>query len=316
MWFTILGLVVLALLVPYVALKRETRELNDEVREARGGSYVELSEGVTHYELSGPEDGPVVVLVHGGSIPFYVWDAQAPALANAGHRVLRYTQYGRGYSDRPDTPYDRALYQRQLTELLSALGIDGPIDVVGVSFGGAIAATFTAENPDRVGKLALIAPVVDYSEGRALFDLAKIPVVSEWYARVFAVRAVVSRANHFFEVSGAPPIYAERFDAQTRFVGFERALLSFSRTDALTSYADTYAALGDQPKLLLWGAKDAEIPAHHMQLLRDTLTNLTYRELPTGTHAATTEHPEETNAALTRFLGTRSPSETPTIPTP
>ena len=298
----LLVLVLLAILAPYFALHRETRTLDAPSREALGGTYVTLPSGVTHYELSGPVDGPAVVLIHGGTIPFFMWDAQMPPLREAGFRVLRYDHFGRGYSDRPAVDYDRAFYQKQLEELLGALDIEAPLNLVGVSFGGGIAATFAEAHPERVAKLVLIAPVVDYAEGKALFGLAKVPLLSNWYARVFSVRATVNRANGFFQESGADPSYAERFDEQTRFKGFEQALLSMSRTDALTSYRETYAALGDQPTLLLWGSADSEIPREHMEFLQKNLGNVTLVEIEGAGHGVTTQRQEQVNRQIVDFL--------------
>jgi pimeloyl-ACP methyl ester carboxylesterase len=309
LWLGALALLIVALVVPYVACKREKRMLDDAARRERGGTYIALEDGVTHYELIGPPRAPVVVLIHGGTIPFYAWDAQVPALLDAGFRVLRYTQFGRGYSDRPAVDYERALYQRQLEQLLDALRIEGSVTLVGVSFGGALAATFTAAHPERVDKLVLIAPVVDYAEGKALFSLAKVPLVAEWYARVFAVRSAVARASGFFEEADADPSYAKRFDAQTRLEGFERALLSFSRTDALAPYYETYAALGDHPTLLIWGTDDPEIAKSHIDYLRKTLKNLRYTEIENAGHGVAVESHRRVNAELTSFLGTGSASD-------
>jgi len=290
------------LIIPYVWSNRESLVLDDTLRTSSDGAYVELSDGKTHYELSGPNEGPLVVLIHGGTIPFFAWDAQVPALTEAGFRVLRYTQFGRGYSDRPRVDYDRALYQRQLRELLDALDLEGRLHVVGVSFGAATAATFLLENPERVEKAVFIAPVVDYSEGRTVFSVAKVPVLSDWFVRVFAVRKAVSRATGFFEAANAPASYAAQFDEQTRIEGFERALLSFARTDALADYTDTYAALGEQPKLLIWGARDSEIPRHHVETLLGALKNVDYIEIPTAGHGVTVEAADEVNAELIEFL--------------
>jgi len=301
-WLGVLVVMVLAILGPYIALRREARILDGPTRKALGGTYVTLPSGVTHYELSGPTDGPVVVLLHGGTIPFFTWDAQMPALREAGFRILRYDHFGRGYSDRPAVPYDRAFYRKQLESLLGALDIEGPVNLIGVSFGGAIAATFAGAHPEQVAKLVLIAPVVDYAEGKALFGLAKVPILSEWYARVFSVRATVARANGFFRESGADPSYSKRFDEQTRFEGYEQALLSFSRTDALTGYHDTYAALGDQPTLLLWGSEDAEIPREHMEFLRKHLASVSTVELEGAGHGINVQRQEEVNRKIVEFL--------------
>jgi pimeloyl-ACP methyl ester carboxylesterase len=298
----LLAVLLIAILGPYVASDKEARSLDATTRKALGGSYVALPDGVTHYELTGPADGPVVVLIHGGTIPFFAWDAQVPALRKAGFRILRYDHFGRGHSDRPEVDYDRAFYQKQLEDLRAALDIEGALSLVGVSFGGAIAATFAKAHPERVAKLVLIAPVVDYAEGRALFGLAEIPLLSEWYARVFSVRATVTRANGFFQASGADPSYGQRFEEQTRFEGYEQALLSMSRTNALTSYRDTYASLAHQPTLLLWGSEDSEIPREHMEFLQRNLGNVSFVEIEGAGHGVTIQRKEAINRRLIDFL--------------
>jgi len=298
----LLAVLLIAILGPYVASDKEARSLDATTRKALGGSYVALPDGVTHYELTGPADGPVVVLIHGGTIPFFAWDAQVPALRKAGFRILRYDHFGRGHSDRPEVDYDRAFYQKQLEDLRAALDIEGALSLVGVSFGGAIAATFAKAHPERVAKLVLIAPVVDYAEGRALFGLAEIPLLSEWYARVFSVRATVTRANGFFQASGADPSYGQRFEEQTRFEGYEQALLSMSRTNALTSYHDTYASLAHQPTLLLWGSEDSEIPREHMEFLQRNLGNVSFVEIEGAGHGVTIQRKEDVNRHLIDFL--------------
>ena len=99
---------------------------------------VSLTHGNTEYELAGPDAAPLVVLLHGASIPLWTWDAQVSELHAAGFRTLRYDMYGRGKSAYPQTVYDRELYQRQLLELLDALTISQPFHLVGFSFGGAL----------------------------------------------------------------------------------------------------------------------------------------------------------------------------------
>ena len=149
-----LHVVVLVLLGVVLLTDPERRELDATTRAELGGSYVTLSDGVTHYRLTGPPDGPTVVLVHGGTIPMWTWDAQAEALVGAGFRVLAYDAFGRGYSDRPDVTYDRALYRRQLAEITDSLDLSEPFPLVGISMGGGTVVDFTAAHPERVARRA------------------------------------------------------------------------------------------------------------------------------------------------------------------
>ncbi len=50
------------------------QDLTPETRNELPGSFVELSVGVTHYELRGDTDGESVVLIHGNAAPYVTWD--------------------------------------------------------------------------------------------------------------------------------------------------------------------------------------------------------------------------------------------------
>src|SRR6185295_2517104 len=110
------GLLIFVILVVCAALgygvmrNPESGPIDDAARAGAPGKFVALPAGVTHYELTGPDTGRVVVLVHGFSVPYYIWDSSVVALNKAGRRVLRYDLFGRGLSDRPDAAYDGAMY--------------------------------------------------------------------------------------------------------------------------------------------------------------------------------------------------------------
>ena len=106
----------------------------------------------------GPETGQTVVMVHGFTTPYFVWDYNVNKLINAGFRVFRYDHYGRGFSDRPDVAYDRDLYDQLLIELLQKLNIKTPVHLVGLSMGGAICVVFADRHPGMVSSVSLIAP--------------------------------------------------------------------------------------------------------------------------------------------------------------
>ena len=60
----------------------------------------ERSDNGSVYELSGPVDAPVVVLIHGLGLNRHVWQWHEPALAS-GFRVLNYDLFGHGDSAPP-----------------------------------------------------------------------------------------------------------------------------------------------------------------------------------------------------------------------
>jgi pimeloyl-ACP methyl ester carboxylesterase len=142
----------------YFVTPGEDRRLEAASRRGLRGSFVELSDGVTHYELSGPADRDLAVLVGGLTIPLFYWDALASELHARGLRTLTYSGYGRGYSDRVQTRYDEALFVRQLAELTGSLGLSRPHHVVGTSMGALIAMAYADRHAASAATLTLVGP--------------------------------------------------------------------------------------------------------------------------------------------------------------
>jgi len=297
-------LIIITPLSLYASADIETRELDDAARTQAGGSYVKLPQGVTHYELTGPENGQVVVLVHGATIPMYLWDAQVEALAKAGYRVLRYDMYGRGYSDRPDGDYSQAFYRKQLIDLLDALKINQPVDLAGVSMGGAMAVDFTANYPDRVKDLVLIAPMINSLKNDTNFKLMRIPVLGEFLTRLIAVKVMSDRAAELMQKSPKAAEYARQFTDQTRFKGFEKASLAAARSDAWADYTADYDKVGKQDHriLLIWGTADGDITPQMVQAMQKALPNVQFKQLDGIGHDPQVEVPDQVNSLILDFL--------------
>ncbi|WP_329322201.1 alpha/beta fold hydrolase [Streptomyces sp. NBC_01262] len=97
-------------------------------------------------------DGPVLVLLHSGVCDRRMWDAQWPALADAGYRLVRCDFRGFGGTPAPDGPYSDA---DDVLALLDSLGI-GQAALVAASSGGRVALEIAARRPERVTALALL----------------------------------------------------------------------------------------------------------------------------------------------------------------
>ena len=284
-------------------LYREPLILDEITRAALPGTFVRLSGGVTHYQLAGPEDGQPVILIHGFSTPLYIWDRNFDALAEAGFRVVRYDLLGRVYSDRPPVEYDPDLFDRQLLDLIDALGFEAP-DLVGLSMGGAIAVTFADRHPDRLRRLVLIDPAGFPLKVTLAALLLFLPAVGELVMALAGNRVLLAGLPRDFYRPEQFPEYVEQYQAQLPYRGFKRALLSTMRHMPLMNMADTYARVGRQERevLLLWGEEDATIPLSTSEKVRAAIPRLEFHAIPQAGHVCQYERPDLVNPILSAFL--------------
>ncbi|MBM3166520.1 MAG: alpha/beta hydrolase [Chloroflexi bacterium] len=305
-WITI-AIVLAVLLIPtaiYIAADREKKTLDEAARQQLGGSYVTLSNGVTHYQLAGPKDGDVVVLVHGATIPMWIWDPQVEALTRAGFQVLRYDLYGRGYSDRPAASYDRQFYRKQLLELLDNLDIKKPVDLAGMSLGGAIATDFTANYPDRVRSLVLFAPVVNSVKKDTSIKMLRIPVMGDFLMRLVATKSMTKRASALVEGMSNSEQRKQSLQEQITYEGFERAALSMFRGDVMRDCRDAYRAVGKQDRkvLLVWGTEDSDISRDMIDEIQKAIPGVQLYVLEGVGHQLNIESVQKVNEAVIDFL--------------
>lgn len=294
----LLAIVIIAL--PW-ARNPERQDLTPEAREAASGQFVQLADGVTHYEVAGPEQGPAVVLIHGFSVPSYLWDGVFTELASAGFRVLRYDLYGRGYSDRPNQPYDRALYDKQLRELLSAVGIRQPVDLVGISLGGVVAAGFAVDHPEQVGKVVLIDP---FTRSNAIKPFL-VPGLGDYlFYAIFLPMLPQMQMADFFDRARMPEGWQERYRQQMRYRGFGRSLLSTVRHVLRDDALPLYAELGKQklPILLIWGEEDKTVPFADSRAVREALSAAEFAPISKAGHLPPIERPADVLPLLIEFL--------------
>ena len=83
--------------VKFLINNQETKTMNASARKNTSGQFIELSGGITHYESGGVDTGKVIILVHGFSVPYYIWDGTYDSLVKAGFHVIRYDEFGRGF---------------------------------------------------------------------------------------------------------------------------------------------------------------------------------------------------------------------------
>lgn len=118
----------------------------------------DLPEGRIAYRTWGPEAavGVRIVLLHGLAGDVQSWASLAAALARSGRTVIAADLPGHGATgiEAADTETVAAA----VTAFLERLGGD-PVELVGHSLGGAVAARVARQAPGRVRRLTLLAPV-------------------------------------------------------------------------------------------------------------------------------------------------------------
>ncbi len=118
---------------------------------------VTVLDGVqTVWHLWGETQRPAVVLLHGGSGSWTHWVRNIAPLVAAGWRVLVPDLPGFGDSDLPPGCTDVPQLPVHLHAGLQQLAPQGPVQIVGFSFGGMTGALWLAEYPDDAQALVLV----------------------------------------------------------------------------------------------------------------------------------------------------------------
>lgn len=293
---------VLAGLVGYYAWKNPERSVLDaKARAGVSGAFVTLSHGMTHYEVAGPDTGRVAVLVHGFSVPYYIWDSTFVALTEAGYRVIRYDLYGRGWSDRPDATYDGTLFDAQLDELLDSLRVTQPIDLMGLSFGGFVTAHYVGTHGKRVRTLTLVDPA---AERIRLPGALTMPVVGGYLWQTMHVPTMADNQTSDFLHPERFPDWADRYRPQMRYKGFGRALLSSAVTLSKTDFNSLYAGIARAgvPLMLIWGKQDSTVSVRLSNVVRRNNPGVAFFPVDSSGHLPHLEQAALVNARLLAFL--------------
>ncbi|MCG8483686.1 MAG: alpha/beta hydrolase [Clostridia bacterium] len=299
-----IGVIVILVLAPFISGDLEKESLNSETRGELSGSFIELSDGLTHYELKGDSEAKTIVLVHGNAAPHFTWDNNIDALVDKGFRVLRYDIYGHGYSDRPELEtYNRDLYDRQLSELLEKLEIEDAIYLIGTSQGGSISAYFTAQHEGKVEKIAFLAPMFDTFEGKIMYSVIGSKGIGDYLMSVVGDKMLINPSRVLYSDEKKEEL-TEKLMMQANFKGKKRAVLANMRGDSLEDATPYYEQVKQQniPVLLTWGENDKSISKESMENLCDLIPQTQYHLIKDASHLAHYEFSEAINPILIDFF--------------
>ncbi|MEL6828074.1 MAG: alpha/beta hydrolase [Pseudomonadota bacterium] len=284
----VLALIIVLALGAYLWAEARLKPLNGTARQNAPGAFATLTDGQLHYRWDGPEDGPVIVLVHGFSTPNFIYQQNVEALNAAGFRTLRFDHFGRGWSDRPKTRYDVDFYDRTLIDLLDHVGVDEPFGLAGLSMGGPIVAEFTARYPERVKQLVLLVPAGLDTAGAdgSSAALLRTPLVGDWIWRMFG-KSILLGDSQYDEAARAPEDRLQGdVTVQLEYRGYLQALLSTFRHMPMAGREETFTRLAttDVPVLAIYGDADATVLVSSAAKLEQILPQGDIRIVEGGEH--------------------------------
>ncbi|MEU2265646.1 alpha/beta hydrolase [Streptomyces olindensis] len=294
----------------YFVASGEDRRLTTESRQALRGSFIELSDGLTHYELKGPEDGELVVMAGGLTIPLFYWDGLVTELHARGLRTLTCSAYGRGYSDRVRARYDETLLARQLAELAERLGLTTkPLHIVGTSMGALVTMTYAAQYPSLVSTLTIVGPA-GLAEPRPTdpHRLLRNDLLAGVVARMRGRQILQGHLGHNVR---DPELGAKLTDMVLEAFRFEGSLYAVFDTLQhlpLSGRDDLFRQTGALgiPTLLLWGDEDNVTPLTHLSAARALLKPQEHHVIPQCGHMAPFERPRHVADQIVPFVAARA----------
>lgn len=270
--------------------------MNDEARKNVSGRFIKLTDGITHYEASGADTAKVVILVHGFSVPYYIWGATYDSLVQNGFYVVRYDEFGRGYSDRPNVKYDPVLYRTQLYDLISSLKLKTPVNLAGLSFGGPVVTDFAVNYPELTDKIILVDPVYARSK------LDKSEIVANYKMMLDHEKQATGQLKDL-KYPEKFPDWVDKYRVQMHYKGFRHALISTQKNYFGDIMISNYKRLASLQKkvLMIWGKEDITVPFHFSDSLRRVLS-VDFFPVDDARHLPHLEKPEVVNHKIISFL--------------
>lgn len=258
-----------------------------------------------HLRDEGPREAPAIVLLHGSNADLHTWQQWADGL-KADYRVVRFDQRGHGLSGAaPDGDYRTEQFVADVNAVADALGLNHFV-LAGNSMGGAIAARYAMEHPERLRGLVLIdaggAPVKRKGGGNLAFTLARIPVLMDIAFSIFP-RAIVEKSLKQSVANQAvvTPAAIDRYWELARYPG-NREATKARFAIGWQQFTPAMVAGIRTPSLVMWGEEDSLIPYAAAGWYMKHISDAKLVHYPGIGHIPMEEAPQQSLADLRAFM--------------
>jgi poly(3-hydroxyalkanoate) depolymerase len=242
--------------------------------------------------------GQPLLLVNGIGAGFQTWWPFARRLSQS-RRLIMFDAPGIGGSRQYGQPLRMPGLAQLLAELCDALG-HTQVDVLGYSWGGALAQQFAHDAPQRVRRLVLAS--TSPGLGGALPSLGVLALVSSplpYLSRTYLTRFAPVIYGGERRRGGAPARreLARWLDCSPNPMGCLEQLYAISWWTSLHWLHRVTA-----PTLVFCGTQDPLVPVQNAHLLARRIPRARLELIPRGGHLWMLEHPEASAALVDEFL--------------
>ncbi len=268
----------------------------NEIEQSLSGNFIELSNGNTYYELANFKSlGPVIVLIHGFSVPSHIWEPTFQKAKQLRFKVLRFDLYGRGYSDNPNINYTDELFAKQSWELLDSLSINKAV-LIGLSNGGRVISKMAQINPGRVEKLVYVSSNgfkdVKEMNNKSVGEAEILKFIDNYKFLSKSQMNDFKNPNQFKD-------WDKKYSELQKFKGFARALISTSKNHVPLDDIHKQIANNKIEVYTLWGKYDNVVVFEDFKnKLNQIIPNRKEFFFKSAGHLPQMESPKEFNTVL------------------
>ena len=280
-------------------LKEDNFKFNFKLN--KGQSFVDLEEGFTFYNTANQNSQKTpVVLIHGFSVPSYIWDPTFVMLREKGFYIISLDLYGRGNSKNIDGDYTDELFANQVLQLLNHLEIE-KADFVGLSNGGRVISKIADINSDIVGDLIYVASSSFMNKSKALETDVSEKEVREFIGNNYPTIAKGQLQD--FKYPEKFEGWDDKYEELLKYKGFARALISTTKNHYTMDEIHENINNLSLPVYTIWGDSDNVVVYDEFsERLNELLPNRNEYFISNSGHLPHMENQDEFNKVILSIL--------------
>lgn len=280
-------------------LKEDNFKYNFELNKDQ--SFVDLEEGFTFYNAANQNSQKTpVVLIHGFSVPSYIWNPTYVMLREKGFYIISLDLYGRGNSKNIDGDYTDELFANQVLQLLNHLEIE-KANFVGLSNGGRVISKIADINSDIVGDLIYVASSSFLNKSKALETDVSKKEVREFIGNNYPTIAKGQLQD--FKYPEKFEGWDDKYEELLKYKGFARALISTTKNHYTMDEIHENINNLNLPVYTIWGDSDNVVVYDEFsERLNELLPNRNEYFISNSGHLPQMENQDEFNKVILSIL--------------